>query len=97
MKRGPSGVIASNRPDGVAVAQYIAEDFGSGDFGAEKIGAEGSKPGRKSLEKLLSERNVRVVSYDDRKSIEAPEFENADGEHPRKKFVTIREMLDVLE
>jgi len=89
IKRGPTGVIASNRPDGVAVAQHIAEDFGNG--------AKSSKPGRKSLDKLLSERNVRVVSFDDWKAIEAAEFENADGAHPRKKFVTIREMLDVLD
>ena len=89
IKRGPTGVIASNRPDGVAVAQHIADDFGNG--------AMGSKPGRKSLEKLLSERKARVVSFDDWKAIEAAEFENADGAHPRKKFVTIQDMLDVLD
>ena len=87
IKRGPTGVISSNRPDGVTVAGHIQQDFG----------AAASKPGREALESLLKERNVRVVSYEDWKKIEAAEIDNADGKHPRKKFVTIQEMLDVLD
>lgn len=89
IKRGPSGVISTNRPDGVTVAQYIHRDFGAG--------AKGSKPGRGALETLLAERRVRSVSYEDWKKIEAAEVENAEGEHPREKFVTVKEMLDVLD
>lgn len=89
IKRGPTGVISSNRPDGVTVAEHIHQDFGDG--------GEGGKPGRKGLEALLKERSVRPVSYADWKKIEAAEFENADGDHPRKKFVTIQTMLDVLD
>ena len=87
IKRGPTGVISSNRPDGVAVAGHIQQDFG----------ADGSKPGRAGLENLLKERSIRVVSYADWKKIEAAETENAEGDHPRKKFVTIQDMLDVLD
>ena len=87
IKRGPTGVISTNRPDGVAVAGYIQQDFG----------ADGSKPGRTGLENLLKERSIRVVSYADWKKIEAAETENAEGDHPRKKFVTIQDMLDVLD
>ncbi len=89
IKRGPSGVISTNRPDGVAVAQYIHDDF--------QAGAIGGKPGRGALETLLAERKIRSVSYEDWKKIEAAESENAEGEHPRKKFTTIQEMLDVLD
>jgi ferredoxin--NADP+ reductase len=89
IKRGPSGVISTNRPDGVTVAEYIQKDFDAG--------AKGTKPGREALEKLLKERNVRSVSYEDWKKIEAAEIENAEGEHPRKKFTTIQEMLDILD
>ena len=88
IKRGPTGVISSNRPDGVTVAEYIHGDFGAG--------AKDAKPGREALEKLLKERSIRSVSYADWKKIEAAEIGNARGEHPREKFVTIEEMLDVL-
>ena len=57
IKRGPTGVISSNRPDGVAVAGHIIEDF--------EGSARGDKPGRKALESLLRDRNVRSVSFDD--------------------------------
>ncbi len=87
IKRGPTGVISSNRPDGAAVASHIQQDFSADD----------SKPGRTGLENLLKERNVRAVSYADWKKIEAAEIENAEGDHPRKKFVTIQDMLDVLD
>ncbi len=89
IKRGPTGVISTNRPDGITVAGHIQKDFDAG--------AKGTKPGREALEKLLKERNIRSVSYEDWKKIEAAEIENAEGEHPRKKFITIQEMLDVLD
>lgn len=89
IKRGPTGVISSNRPDGVTVAEHIHNDFGAG--------AKDAKPGREAFEKLLKERSIRSVSYVDWKKIEAAEIENARGEHPLEKFVTIEEMLDVLD
>jgi len=89
IKRGPTGVISSNRPDGVTVAEHIHNDFGAG--------ANDAKPGREAFEKLLKERSIRSVSYVDWKKIEAAEIENARGEHPLEKFVTIEEMLDVLD
>ncbi|MBT3307259.1 MAG: FAD-dependent oxidoreductase [Alphaproteobacteria bacterium] len=88
IKRGPTGVISSNRPDGVAVAGHIIEDF--------EGSARGDKPGRKALESLLRDRNVRSVSFDDWKKIDAAEIANAESPRPRKKFVTVEAMLDVL-
>jgi len=88
IKRGPTGVISSNRPDGEIVAQYIAEDFGSTGSG---------KSGRQGLEGLLNARQVRWVSFEDWRRIDAMEIANADGEAPRRKFVTVKEMLDALE
>ncbi|NQU61031.1 MAG: FAD-dependent oxidoreductase [Rhodospirillales bacterium] len=86
IKRGPSGVISSNRPDGVATAQHIQKDF-----------AQGAKPGRTALEKLLKERNVRSVSFADWQKIDAAEINNAEGERPRRKFTTVADMLDILD
>jgi ferredoxin--NADP+ reductase len=88
IKRGPTGVISSNRPDGVAVAQHIRDDFAD---------AAGSKPGRPALEKLLGDRKVRVVSFHDWKRLEAAEAKNGGARRPRKKFVAVRDMLDYLD
>ena len=89
IKRGPSGVISTNRPDGVTAAGHIHNEYASG--------AIGGKPGREALEPFLRERNIRFVSYSDWKTIEAAEINNADAGRPRKKFVTIQEMLDVID
>ncbi len=89
IKRGPSGVISTNRPDGVAAAGHILNDHDAG--------AKGRKPGRKALETLLRDRKIRFVSYDDWKKIEAAEINNAETGRPRKKFVAIQDMLDVLD
>ena len=86
VKRGPTGVIATNRPDGVSVAGHIGADF-----------AAGAKPGRASLEAMLAERGVRWVSYPEWQKIAAVETERARGGAPRCKFATVTEMLAVLD
>ena len=86
IKRGPTGVIATNRPDGVAAAAHIRADPGAG-----------GKPGREALEKLLAGRDVRVVSYADWRKIEAAEIAAAKPPAPRQKFVTLDDMLAFLD
>ena len=91
IKRGPSGVISSNRPDGVTVAEYICEDF-------KALSGTHGKPGRAALEPLLKERGVRAVSFEDWKKIEAAEIARAaDSDRPRDKFVSVPDMLKVLD
>jgi ferredoxin--NADP+ reductase len=87
IKRGPSGVISSNRPDGVIVAEYIAED----------ITSDSNKSGRDDLEVMLKDRHVRWTGYSDWKKLEAMEVAAADGLAPRKKFVTVEDMIDALD
>ena len=84
IKRGPTGVIATNRPDGVAVAEHIRADIGGG-----------SKPGRAALERLLEERGAHVVGYADWKRIEEAEEAGAGAPAPRRKFSRIADMLKV--
>ena len=86
IKRGPTGVIGTNKPDGETAAQQILEDVGAG-----------SKPGRDALAALLAERGVRIVDYADWQKIEAAEIAAAVGEAPRRKFVTVPEMLATLD
>jgi ferredoxin--NADP+ reductase len=87
IKRGPSGVISSNRPDGIAAAGHIHEDFTGGNC----------KPGRQDLKAILRDRNVRSVSFEDWKIIEAAETANAQDGRPRRKFVSVKTMLGVLD
>jgi ferredoxin--NADP+ reductase len=88
IKRGPSGVIGTNKPDGDAAAEQIAADTG---------GMSQGKPGRAGLEALLAERKVRVVSFADWKRIEAAEAARAAAPAPRRKFATVDEMLGALD
>lgn len=85
IKRGPTGVIGTNRPDGQAVAQYILEDF-----------KDGTKPGREGLRELLQKNGGRTVTYDEWQKIDEHERANAGPEAPRRKLVTVEDMLGVL-
>jgi ferredoxin--NADP+ reductase len=84
-KRGPSGVIASNKPDGVTLARQIAGDFG-----------QGRKPGGPALEKLLAGRGARWIGFADWKTIEAAEVAAAPSGAPRRKLIGVDDMLAVL-
>jgi len=88
IKRGPSGVISSNRPDGEIVAGFIHDDFPAGGSG---------KAGQAGLENLLKGRGVRWVTFADWQTLEALEVKNATSPAPRKKFVTIDDMLNALD
>jgi NADPH-dependent glutamate synthase beta subunit-like oxidoreductase len=88
IKRGPSGVIGTNKPDGDTAATQIDEDSKAMPAG---------KPGRAGLEALLAERKVRVVSFADWKRIEAAEHSRATAPSPRRKFATVDEMLKALD
>jgi len=86
IKRGPTGVIGSNKPDGETAATQILEDI-----------ADGSKPGREALEAHLAERSVRIVGYKDWQTIDAAEVSNAKPGSPRRKFVTVDAMVAALD
>jgi NADPH-dependent glutamate synthase beta subunit-like oxidoreductase len=83
-RRGPSGTIGTNRPDGYEVAEKIAADLGSRGSG---------KQGGPGLDRLLESRSVDIVSFRDWQRIEAAEVARAREGSPREKFVAIEEML----
>ena len=85
IKRGPSGVISTNRPDGALVAEYVASDFPKG----------GRKSGRERLDMLLKQRKIDYVDFGGWKRIEEAEIAAACERAPRRKFETIAEMLAV--
>lgn len=82
-KRGPSGVIATNRPDSHAVADRIIGEVGAGS----------AKPGPDGLDRLLSARGIRAVSFGDWLKIDAVERAAAKDGAPRAKLVTFAELL----
>ncbi len=82
-RRGPTGTIGTNRPDGFMIAEQIAADTPP-DFGKE---------GRAGLDMLLRERNVDVVTFRDWQKIEAAEIAAARDGSPREKFTSIDAML----
>jgi ferredoxin--NADP+ reductase len=83
-RRGPTGTIGTNRPDGYEVAEKIVADLAS---------VSGRKEGRAGLDKLLATRNVDLVTFRDWQRIEAAEAARAREGSPREKFVAIEEML----
>ncbi|HEV2816845.1 MAG TPA: FAD-dependent oxidoreductase [Allosphingosinicella sp.] len=87
-RRGPTGTIGTNRPDGYEVAERIAADLGSGG---------GRKQGRAGLDRLLESRDVDIVTFRDWQRIEAAEAARAREGSPREKFVAIAEMLGARE
>ncbi len=89
IKRGATGVISSNRPDGEIVASHIHEDtLGHGDH---------SKLGRIGLERLLRSSGHRWVSFRDWQRLDYLEQAAAKDSAPRRKFVTIEAMLNALD
>lgn len=83
-RRGPTGTIGTNRPDGFAIAEKIAEDVPN---------ATG-KTGRPGLDALLASRNVDVVTFRDWQKIDAAEIAGARSDSPREKFTSVAGMLD---
>ena len=82
-RRGPTGTIGTNKPDGVMIADKIAEDIGDG----------ADKAGRSGLDTLLAERNVDVVTFRDWQNIDAEEIARAMPGNPREKFVDVDDMV----
>ncbi|MEQ9643757.1 MAG: FAD-dependent oxidoreductase [Alphaproteobacteria bacterium] len=87
VKRGPTGVIATNRPDGQNAAKLIAEDFAGG----------GTKPGREALEAALQAKGVRWVGYPDWLKLNEHEVGNARPGSPRAKVARVADMLAVID
>ena len=86
-RRGPSGTIGTNRPDGYALVDTIAADL-------LEPGGEGSgKRGRERLDALLAERGVAPVTFRDWRRIEEAEVARARSGAPREKFADVDAML----
>ncbi|WP_374405384.1 FAD-dependent oxidoreductase [Pelagerythrobacter sp.] len=86
-KRGPTGTIGTNRPDGFGVVEKIAEDLAAGVLGP------GGKEGRTGFNALAEQRKLDIVTFRDWKKIEEAEAQAARQGAPREKFVDIEAMI----
>ena len=85
--RGPTGTIATSAPDAEMVARHIAKDI-----------LNPGKPGDAALVDLLHARDAHPVSFEDWQKIDAAERAAAkERPSPRRKFVRIGDMLNVVE
>jgi ferredoxin--NADP+ reductase len=86
-RRGPSGTIGTNRPDGYATVEHIAADIEAGVLG------RATKEGRAGFDRLSAERGLDVVTFSDWKKIEEAEEKAAREGAPREKFVDVEAMI----
>ena len=82
-KRGPTGTIGTNRPDGYGVIEKVAEDIGQG----------ARKRGREGFDDLARKRGLDIVTFRDWQKIEEAEAAAAREGAPREKFVDIASMI----
>jgi len=81
-KRGPTGVIGSSKKDGDTAARQIAQDV-----------AVPQAPGREELERRLTAAGADWIAFADWQKIDAAEVAAAADGSPRRKFVTVDDML----
>jgi NADPH-dependent glutamate synthase beta subunit-like oxidoreductase len=87
-RRGPTGTIGTNRPDGYEVADQVVA--------AMPAGTSDGRPGAAGLKALLEQRGVMVTDYDDWHKIEETETGRARPGSPREKFVRVEHWLRTL-
>lgn len=90
IKRGPTGIIGTNRADSIATVKSLLADI-------PRLASE-AKAGADALKPLLAERGVRGVSLDDWLKIDAVEVARGQPKgKPREKFTRVAEMLQCLD
>ena len=89
IKRGPSGIIGSNKPDAQETVKHLLSDI--------DLLIPGKNPSNAMLVDFFKERNIRYVSYDDWKKLDAEELRRGEScGKPRVKFCDTEEALNFL-
>jgi ferredoxin--NADP+ reductase len=89
IKRGPSGVIGTNKKDAQETVDALFSDLEAGKIPER----EPVEPG---IEELLDERAPDHVTYDGWQAIDAAEVAAGEPQgRPRIKFCNVEEMIDV--
>lgn len=92
IKRGPSGIIGTNKPDSQETVQMMLEDLNKAEF------LSPTTPSRAELEALLKGRHVRFVTFQDWLTLDQLEQEKGkQAGRLRVKFTSIESMLAALD
>ena len=88
IKRGPTGILGTNKRDAEETVSCLAEDLESGALPRHKL------PAREQIDALLAERNPDIVTAEGWRAIDAHELELArEHERPRVKLASRDELL----
>jgi len=91
IKRGPTGIIGTNRADSVSTVNALIEDINRTDTLAPRGGAEAARS-------LLDRKGIRYVNFSEWKKIDRYEIDRGRPKgKPREKFTFRHEMLEVLD
>ena len=90
IKRGPSGIIGTNRACAVGTVNALLEDV-------TKLDPTEAKAGREKIYSLLDSRDVQHINYQQWKTIDQVEVERGEAKgKPREKITSIEEMLSLV-
>ncbi len=82
IKRGPTGVIGTNKPDAGETVRCLLEDASRG------VGLHPARPAADAIERQLDQRGVRFITYEDWRVLDAAEISRgAEQGRPRVKFI----------
>ncbi|HUS93708.1 MAG TPA: FAD-dependent oxidoreductase [Patescibacteria group bacterium] len=88
IKRGPTGVIGTNKPDAVETVNLMLDDLNSDSV------LEPSFPGPDAVKKLIMVRQPQFFSYDDWRRVDESEISRGEAlGRPRLKYTRIDEMI----
>ncbi len=91
IKRGPTGVIGTNKPDAAETVTCMLEDLANGRILVPE------EPGRAAAERLVRQRQPRSFSYEDWLALNRLEVDKGKAEgRPRAKFTRVEDMLTAL-
>jgi ferredoxin--NADP+ reductase len=91
-KRGPTGVIGTNKPDAVSTVAAMVEDL------ATLPGIPDANRDPSRIEALLKQRKPSYVTYKDWKVLDAYEIaRGAEQGRPRVKVTRVPEMLEIIQ
>jgi len=92
IKRGPSGIIGTNKPDSVETVKHMLADV------VNKKTLTPSNTSRESVENLLKERGVRFIRYADWQKIDQAEVSAGEkAGRPRIKITEPSDMFKLLD
>lgn len=90
IKRGPSGIIGTNRACAVGTVNALLEDV-------PNLNSNESKSGREKVYSILDSRNVRHINYQQWKTIDQVEIDRGEAKgKPREKITSVDEMLSLI-